>query len=75
MGHIGCAEYFFLVFSYCENKSNPEGQGYVLLAPSEETCPGSREGIATHAVVAVCARDMSVGAVISEADSAYVEVL
>ena len=27
------------------------------------------------AVVAVCARDMSVGAVISEADSAYVEVL
>ena len=50
----------------CENKSNPEGQGYVLPAPSEETCPRSREGISTHAVVANCARDKSVGAVISD---------
>ena len=49
----------------CENKSNPEGQGYVLPAPSEETCPGSSEGIATHAVDTICARDMSVGAVFS----------
>ena len=26
----------------CENIPNPEGQGNVLLAPREETCPGSR---------------------------------
>ena len=48
----------------CENKPNPEGQGYLLPAPSKETCPRSREGIATHAVVAICALNMNVGAVI-----------
>ena len=46
------------------SRLNPEGPGYVLTVPSEETCQGSREGIATHAVVAICARDMS--AVISD---------
>ena len=50
----------------CETIQNPEGQGYFLPAPSKKTCPGSREGIATHAVAAFCARDMSVGEVISD---------
>ena len=50
----------------CETIPTPEKQGNVLPAPSEETCPGSREGIATHAIVAICAQDMSVGAVISD---------
>ena len=47
-------------------RTNPEGQGYVLPAPSDATCPVSREGIATHGVMAICARDMRVGAVISD---------
>ena len=50
----------------CENTPNPDGQGEVLPAPSEETCNRGREGLETHAVVAISARDMSVGAVIGD---------
>ena len=45
----------------CESTPNLEGQGE---ASDRETCPRSREGLVTQAVVADSARDMSVGAVI-----------
>ena len=50
----------------CENTPNPDGQDEVLPAPSEETCNGGCEILETHSVVAISARDMSVGAVIGD---------
>ena len=47
----------------CENTPNPDGQGEFLPTPSVETC---KRGLETHAVVAISARDMSVGAVIRD---------
>ena len=37
-----------------------------LPATDRETCSRGREGLLTHAVVAISAQDMSVGAVISD---------
>ena len=51
---------------FCEQTANPDGKVEVLQAPSEKTCHGSREGLETHAVVALSARDMSVGVVMGE---------
>ena len=48
----------------CESTPNPEGQGEALPATDRETCSRGREGLVTHVVVAISARDMSVGAVI-----------
>ena len=50
----------------CESTPNPEGQGEALPATDKETCIRGREGLVTHAVVAISARDMSVGAVIGD---------
>ena len=50
----------------CESTLNPEGQGEALPATDRETCSRGREGLEIHAVVANCARDMDVGAVISD---------
>ena len=47
-----------------ENKLNPEGPSCVLPAPSEKTCQGGCVGNVTHAVEAICARDIIVGSVI-----------
>ena len=46
-----------------ENKLNPEGTSCVLPVPSKETYQRGPSGITTHAVEAICARDMSVGVV------------
>ena len=46
----------------CESTPNQEGQGGALPPSDRETCPRSREGLVTQAVVADSARDMSVGA-------------
>ena len=48
------------------NKLNQIKGSEVPLVTSEETCPGNREGIITHAVEASSARDMNVGEEISD---------
>ena len=50
----------------CESQPNPEGHGEALPATDRETCSWGREGLVTHAAVAISARDMSVGAVIGD---------
>ena len=50
----------------CENTPNPDGQGEVLPAPSEETWNRGCEGLETQAVVAISAWDIRVGAVIKD---------
>ena len=52
--------------SKSESTPNPEGHGEALPATDRETCPRGREGLLTHAVVAISARDMSVGELISD---------
>ena len=52
--------------SKSESTPNPEGHGEALSATDRETCPRGREGLVTHAVVAISARDMSVGELISD---------
>ena len=52
--------------SKSESTPNPEGHGEALPATDRETCPRGREGLVTHAVVAISARDMSVGELISD---------
>ena len=42
----------------CESKLNPEGQGEALPVTDRETCSRGREGLVTHAVVAISAQDM-----------------
>ena len=37
----------------CESTLNPEGQGEALPATDRETCSRGREGLVTHAVVAI----------------------
>ena len=50
----------------CESTPNPEGQGEALPASDKETWPGGCEGLATQAVVATSALDMSVGVLIGD---------
>ena len=49
-----------------ETRLSPDRASYVLPVPSKETCQGGREGISTHAVESIRARDMSVGGVICD---------
>ena len=50
----------------CESKPNPAVQGEALTAPCEETCNRGQQGLVTHAVVVISARDMSVSPVIDD---------
>ena len=44
----------------------PQGQGNAQSVSDRETCPRGREGPRTYAVVAISARDTSVGEMISD---------
>ena len=50
----------------CESTPNPEGQGEALPASDRKTCPRGCEGLETYAGVAIRARDISVGEMISD---------
>ena len=56
----------------CESTSNPEGQGEALQATDKETCIRGHEGLVTHAVVAISAQDIIVGAVITPRSEMFI---
>ena len=50
----------------CESQPNPEGPGEALPVSDRKTCPRGYEGLDTYAGVAISARDISVGEMISD---------
>ena len=51
---------------HCVSQPNPDRQGEALPVSERETCSRGREGLETYAGVAISARDISVGQIITD---------
>ena len=51
---------------HCVSQPNPDRQGKAQPVSDRETCPRDHEGLVTYAGVAISARDISVGEMITD---------